>query len=419
MPGPALYHERVYVLRGPSGAAFVVSPDDDCYEESAVPDVDVAETVQLAGLGAAVPGGARVYRFRTAPSAAVVWTAIQDAARAYGVAMPPSPAALPLAAGNPDGRAPGPLLLAAPAAIAAAIPPAGAGVAPPAAGAAAGLPPVVAGPPAGLPGLVAALGGLAPGAAAAPAAGAAAVPPMLAAPGGALAPPAPAAAAAAAVPAAAAGAGAVAAAPAVAPPQGAAAAVRDLRCQVIHVNAAGQRWRDFADGVALSSSTLWTDFPVRGPRSALWVGEHMRRHTNSPMAWHTKFLAEWGLSQDDPLSVEHALLCKILELAVCYDQVNLGELAHLELAARRLQLVEEKVMERALAASANKGKDKDKGKTSFDDRIESDLFLGAGESRGNICVCPALRQWIAEEMKAEAAVAKERRKAREERAART
>ena len=93
----------------------------------------------------------------------------------------------------------------------------------------------------------------------------------------------------------------------------------------------------------------------------------MRRHTNSPMAWHTKFLAEWGLSQDDPLSVEHALLCKILELAVCYDQVNLGELAHLELAARRLQLVEEKVMERALAASANKGKDKDKGKTSFDD----------------------------------------------------
>ena len=55
VPGPALYHERVHVLRGRAGAGFVVSPDGGFYEESAVPDVDVAETVQLRGSGQPFP----------------------------------------------------------------------------------------------------------------------------------------------------------------------------------------------------------------------------------------------------------------------------------------------------------------------------------------------------------------------------
>jgi hypothetical protein len=40
---------------------------------------------------------------------------------------------------------------------------------------------------------------------------------------------------------------------------------------------------------------------------------------------------------------------------------------------------------------------------------------GTGKVRGNLCVCPALQDWISEELRKESAVLKERRKAREER----
>eukprot|EP00959_Pyramimonas_sp_CCMP1952_P205633 4300270-Pyramimonas_sp.AAC.1 len=128
-------------------------------------------------------------------------------------------------------------------------------------------------------------------------------------------------------------------------------------------------------------------------------------------------MTEWEMAEDDPITRERALLCRILELAVCYDQVNVGELAHLEMTARRLQLLEEKVVELSFKPKGNDKKDKDKSRV-LDDRVENNLFLGAQESRGNVCVCPLLSTWIADELKAEAAVAKERRKAREERALR-
>ena len=47
---------------------------------------------------------------------------------------------------------------------------------------------------------------------------------------------------------------------------------------------------------------------------------------------------------------------------------------------------------------------------------ETHLFLGTAETRGNVCVAPLLQNWIGEELAKEAAAAKERRKAREERA---
>ena len=47
---------------------------------------------------------------------------------------------------------------------------------------------------------------------------------------------------------------------------------------------------------------------------------------------------------------------------------------------------------------------------------ETHLLLGVYETRGNIGVAPALSRWLADELGREAAVAKERRRAREERA---
>ena len=46
---------------------------------------------------------------------------------------------------------------------------------------------------------------------------------------------------------------------------------------------------------------------------------------------------------------------------------------------------------------------------------ERQLFLGQDRGRGKALVCPLLEEWVAERLKSESAVLKERRKGREER----
>ncbi len=46
---------------------------------------------------------------------------------------------------------------------------------------------------------------------------------------------------------------------------------------------------------------------------------------------------------------------------------------------------------------------------------ERQLFLGQDRGRGKALVCPALEEWVADRLKSESAVLKERRKGREER----
>ena len=103
--------------------------------------------------------------------------------------------------------------------------------------------------------------------------------------------------------------------------------------------------------------------------------------------------------------LEHESICKALELALEYDQLNLGELACVELLCRRLQMLQYRWRERVLGSAAS---------GTLDD--ESHYFLGTDPTRGNLCVCPALNSWLGEELHKEHLANKEQRKAREERA---
>ena len=51
------------------------------------------------------------------------------------------------------------------------------------------------------------------------------------------------------------------------------------------------------------------------------------------------------------------------------------------------------------------------------DAHEETLYMGIAQSKANLATCPSLSEHVAAKMRDEAAVAKERRKAREERAA--
>ena len=97
----------------------------------------------------------------------------------------------------------------------------------------------------------------------------------------------------------------------------------------------------------------------------------------------------------------HEFLCRMLEIACVYDQLDAPNTAVVELICRQIQSIEETL----------------KDKFFDSDGLGADHFLMSGApSRANLCIAPSLSAWVAQEAAKESAVLKERRKAREERA---
>ncbi len=103
----------------------------------------------------------------------------------------------------------------------------------------------------------------------------------------------------------------------------------------------------------------------------------------------------------DPRIAQHEQICKLLQVGATFDQLDMCNVTMVELLCRELQMIEEKYADRL--------------RSQHEMSEEAHLLLGTRSSRGNVCMDPALREWISSELRDEAAIAKERRKAREER----
>ncbi|CAK0846173.1 unnamed protein product [Prorocentrum cordatum] len=161
--------------------------------------------------------------------------------------------------------------------------------------------------------------------------------------------------------------------------------------------ARGVRHVDFRTAVTRMTELPWPDWPVRGPRTLRWVAEFMAQRSGTPTAHHQRWLAETGLDPADPGVEIYQTGCVVLETAITYDQEHATNLAHLELVARSIQVQEEKyrlLVEPDDASAADRS-----------------AMMGASQLAGSVCVCPALRDYLASELQKEMAVAKERRKA--------
>ena len=174
----------------------------------------------------------------------------------------------------------------------------------------------------------------------------------------------------------------------------------DLRTLAVAYDANGQRHRDFREAISRMSSTAFTDFPVAGPRTLEWVLRFLLDNGPTPRGWHNKWRADGRLQPTDAGVAMHEVCCLVLETMVVYDQLAVTNLASAEQIGRQLQLIEEKWKDRF-------------GQSDGSAEDNTHLYLGA--QHGHICVCPALQAHIADELRKEAAVSKERRKAREER----
>ncbi|CAK0789434.1 unnamed protein product [Prorocentrum cordatum] len=361
--GRRIWHERMVVYLPPGGvtAMTTLTPDDDSYEEDVAPGGDVLRWGRLPngiiGGAAGFVAGDRACRFRHPPMPAAAG-ALRDAA-ALRLGFPAPGLRLAPNAGAARGVAPAPA-------------PDGGGAAPgaPGGGGLAGPVAALGGPGAGP---AAAAGALVPGGGALPAAGGAAPAagaPAGAAAAGALVPAAPAPAVPPAPPALLAAAAPAGAAPAL-PDIGGASGLPvgspgDARILGITTDARGQRYKDFRGAVNGMTQNTYPDWPIRGPRTAWWVCRFM-------------------------LGVpEHEQARRLLETSARHDQVNVPDVAAAELAARSLQLIEEKYRDR-LSGNAHT------------EAADSHLYYGTD------------MEWISAELGRECAALTERRKAREER----
>ena len=75
----------------------------------------------------------------------------------------------------------------------------------------------------------------------------------------------------------------------------------------------------------------------------MWVIKWLAARGITPLAWHAGWKANGGLQDSDAAVLLHESHCRILETSLCYDQINAGSLAALELVCRQIQNCEDKL----------------------------------------------------------------------------
>ena len=175
----------------------------------------------------------------------------------------------------------------------------------------------------------------------------------------------------------------------------------DARTLPISRDVEGMRFKEFREAATISQPVPFEDWPIAGPRTVKHVLSAMLDSGGSALAHHQAWRTACRFQPTDGPAMEHESWCRVLHVMATYDQLDTTNLASAELIARAIQRIEEKHKMKLAAV---------------DDAGESAFFMGAaGGSRVGSVVSPKLTEWVGSEMHKEAAVAKERRKAREER----
>jgi hypothetical protein len=174
----------------------------------------------------------------------------------------------------------------------------------------------------------------------------------------------------------------------------------DLRILPVHFDAQGIRRREFSQAVSmmLDGVPLGGGLQLEGPTSGLNVLKSLRDQSMTPTSFHEFWLRSADIPKGDRSTYEHECLSRILESLVTIDQLNIVALQGAELICRRLQVIRE--AHRVSPTSP--------------DYTAADYYMGWKYRRGAHGVDSDLTQYVAGEMRNDAAVMKEARKAKEE-----
>jgi len=143
-------------------------------------------------------------------------------------------------------------------------------------------------------------------------------------------------------------------------------------------------------------------FPLQGPATRhWWLDQVVESGYGTLHTRHLRWKTDSGVLKTDRCTYEHEVLSRMLDIAATRDMLNLKNMAWVEYALRRLQLIEEAVNE-------------DPNNPTYE---HARHYMGAEERKGGALMAPSLRAHVAAELGREAAILKERRKVREARLA--
>ena len=179
---------------------------------------------------------------------------------------------------------------------------------------------------------------------------------------------------------------------------------KDLRVLDPIFDSQGTRRIEFAEAVARMSQDPMPGggLQLDGPASCLGVLKAMVARGLMPVTDHERWVRTSDLPRGDRSVYEMEVITRVIEAMVMIDQVNVPNLVGTELLMRRWQVIRE-------AHRISPGSP---------DYSSADIVMGWTYRRGDGMHQP-LAKFVAEELKDQAAVAKESRKAKEEMAART
>ena len=174
----------------------------------------------------------------------------------------------------------------------------------------------------------------------------------------------------------------------------------DLRTIAVKFGADGRRRTTFGDAV----SRMSCDEPdgglvgIEGVRTTHWVLNDMLEHGGNPQLHADWWARQARIPEGDRALHEVEVISKAIDCFATIDQLNLPALTGIEVLVRRLALHKE--AHRVSPSAA--------------DYSAADHFMGWGNRRTGATIAPALRNSVADKLKDEWMVAKEARKAREE-----
>ena len=155
-------------------------------------------------------------------------------------------------------------------------------------------------------------------------------------------------------------------------------------------NTAGVRTRlrrDYADSCMAAE---FDDWPLVGPRTVVWVlGFCLAQCSGGLVARTQMSMSLCKLSFADGGMMECNLIARCLDMALQWDHLSIGNLACMELLARRFRLIQGKYRHSVPSVEP---------RSVIDPDADSVLFLGLGPGssfgRQSICVMPELSTFI-------------------------
>jgi len=189
------------------------------------------------------------------------------------------------------------------------------------------------------------------------------------------------------------------------------AVVDEARVLPIRRSTAGERARTWASIADDSHVEEFKDWPIAGPRSVSWCLAFLKQEGRNIELHHERFKAlakvdysAWGM-------VEHKEISGFLQHLCGYDQLDPANLACAEAMFRRLQTIEFSYLEKIRDAESKAASG---GRLTLEEQA---IFGGLTRSDAALMIAPSLLDHARSEAERSASLAKNLRKAREEREA--